>query len=240
MRICHTADVHLRLNQRHDEYRAVFRRLFSKLKAQKPDRIVISGDLVHSKITMSPELISLMEYFLNGLRRVAPVDIIPGNHDLNMSNRDRMDALSPVISALQKQTNNLHPINYYTKTGLYEVPGTNIVYAVWSMMDGKEPKITDKDPNKVYVGLFHGAVRGSRMDNSYYLTDADATEDTFAKCDIVMLGDIHGRQGFGARQEVVVEEIVTADELKRLKDQDDIEIIDVADLDNAEDLQSSL
>lgn len=232
IRIAHLSDIHLRLNQRHDEYRQVFRTVFKKLKLQKPTRIAITGDLVHSKITMSPELISIMEYFLNGLRKIAPVDIIPGNHDLNMSNKDRMDALSPVISSLQKQTGKLHPITYYTKTGLYEVPDTNIVYAVWSMIDGKELKIENKDDTKIYIGLFHGAVRGSRMDNSYYLTDADATEETFNMCDIVMLGDIHSRQGFGEPREVEFEKIVTEAELKRLKDQDNIEIIDVAELED--------
>lgn len=240
IRIAHLADVHLRLNQRHDEYRQVFRRLFKQLKEQKPDRIVIAGDLVHSKITMSPELISLMEFFLNGLRRVAPVDILPGNHDLNMSNKDRMDALSPVINALKKQKGNLHEINYYTKTGLYEVPGTNIVYAAWSMMDNKELKIEDKDPDKVYVGLFHGTVRGSRMDNNYYLLEADASEDQFAQCDITMLGDIHSRQGFGIPEEIDYEVTLTEEELERLKDQDNIDILDVAELENDQDLQGQV
>jgi len=240
IRICHLADIHLRLNERHSEYKQVFRRLFKQLKEQKPDRITIVGDLVHSKITMSPELISLMTYFLNGLRRIAPVDILPGNHDLNMSNKDRMDALSPVINVLNKSKGKLHPIEYYTKTGLYEVPDTNIVYAIWSMMDNKELVIEDKDPDKVYVGMFHGAVRGSRMDNDYYLMEADASEDMFDQCDIVLLGDIHGRQGFGELKEVTIEEIVTEEELKRLKEQDNVDIIDVAELDNDKDLQGSV
>lgn len=218
----------------------MFRRLFKQLKEQKPDRIVIAGDLVHSKITMSPELISLMEFFLNGLRRIAPVDVLPGNHDLNMSNKDRMDALSPVINVIKKQKGNLHPIIYYTKTGLYEVPDTNIVYAAWSMMDGKELKIEDKDPSKVYIGLFHGAVRGSRMDNNYFLETADATEETFNGCDIVMLGDIHGRQGFGEHDVVEIEEIMTEEELERMKDQDNVEIISVAELEHDQDPQGAV
>ena len=222
VRIAHLADIHLRLNQRHDEYRQVFRRLFKQLKEQKPDRIVLAGDIVHSKITMSPELISIMTFFINGLRRIAPVDILPGNHDLNLSNKDRMDALSPVINVLKTSKGNLHPVNYYTKTGLHEVPDTNIVYAAWSMMDGKDLVIKDKDPDKIYIGLFHGAVRGSLMDNNYHLSDADASVSMFDQCDIVLLGDIHRRQGFGPCDEVTIEEIVTEDELKRLQDQSNI------------------
>lgn len=241
IRIAHLADVHLRLNQRHDEYRLVFRRLFKQLKEQKPDRIVIAGDLVHSKISMSPELISLMTFFLTGLRRIAPVDILPGNHDLNMSNKDRMDALSPVINVLNKASGKLHPINYYTKTGLYEVPDTNIVYAAWSMMDNKPLKIEDKDPNKVYIGLFHGAVRGSVMDNNYHLSESDASVEMFDQCDIVLLGDIHKRQGFGEMIDVTIEEIVTEEELERLKDQEGInDIVVLAELEDGKDLQGSV
>jgi DNA repair exonuclease SbcCD nuclease subunit len=241
MRIAHIADIHLRLNQRHGEYRLVFRRLFKQLKEQKPDRIVLAGDLVHSKVTMSPELISIMTFLLNGLRRIAPLDILPGNHDLNMSNKDRMDALTPVINVLKTAKGNLHPINYYTKTGLYEVPDTNIVYAAWSMMDNKDLVIEDKDPDKVYVGLFHGAVRGSVMDNNYQLSESDASVETFKQCDIVLLGDIHKRQGFGEMIDVIIEEIVTEDELERLKDQEGINNIEVlAELEDGKDLQGSL
>ena len=207
-------------------------------KEQKVDRIVIAGDLVHSKITMSPELISLMEFFLNGLRRVAPVDVLPGNHDLNMSNKDRMDAISPIINVIKKQKGKLHEINYYTKTGLHEVPDTDIVYVVWSMIDGKEPIIESKDPNKTYIGLFHGSVSGSKLDNDYQLMEADVNVSTFDDCDIVLLGDIHKRQGFGPMPTVEIEEILTAEELKRLKDQDNVEIL--SELEYDQDLQGSV
>lgn len=238
MRILHLADCHLRINSRHDEYREVFTRLFKMAKDQKVDRIVIAGDLVHSKITMSPELISLMEFFLNGLRKVAPVDIIPGNHDLNMSNKDRMDAISPIINAIKNQKGRLHEINYYTETGLYEVPNTDIVYVVWSMIDGKTPIIENKNPNKTYIGLFHGSVSGSKLDNDYELTEADTNVSSFDGCDIVMLGDIHARQGFGSDDVVEIEEILTEAELKRLKDQDGIEIL--SELEYDQDIQGSL
>lgn len=237
VRICHCADIHLRLNQRHSEYRQVFRRFFKQLKQQKPDRIVIGGDIVHSKITMSPELISLMTFFLNGLRRIAPLDILPGNHDLNMSNKDRMDALTPVINVLKNTKGNLHSINYYSKTGLYEVPDTNIVYAVWSMMDNKDLVIENKDPNKIYIGLFHGAVRGSVTDQNYHFNDSDASVETFKNCDIVLLGDIHKRQGFGLMEDVTITEIVTESELQRLKDQEGINNIEILEeLENGKDL----
>jgi hypothetical protein len=152
-----------------------------------------------------------------------------------------MDALSPVISVLNKSKGNLHPINYYTKTGLYEVPKTNIVYAVWSMIDNKPLKIEDKDPEKIYIGLFHGAVRGSIMDNNYYLSESDASVEMFDQCDIVLLGDIHKRQGFGEMLDVVIEDIVTEDELERLKNQEGINNIEIlAKFEDGKDIQSSI
>lgn len=239
VKVAHISDVHLRINSRHDEYKQVFRRLFKKLKGQKVDHIAIAGDLVHSKITMSPELIDIMQFFLNGLRRIAPVHLIAGNHDLNMSNKDRMDALSPVVEAISKQKGRLHPLHYYKKTGVYDVEGTNISFVIWSMLDGKQPQI-DKDPNRVYIGLYHGAVSGSKLDNDYSLLEADISVDAFKDCDITMLGDIHSRQGFGPQEKVEIEKVLTAEELESLKDQDGVEILDVAELEDDKDLQGSV
>jgi len=52
MRIAHISDIHIRLKDRHDEYKEVFDRLYKELKTQKPDRILLTGDIVHSKITL--------------------------------------------------------------------------------------------------------------------------------------------------------------------------------------------
>ena len=109
------------------------------------------------------------------------------------------------------------------------------------MIDNKSLKIEDKDPDKVYIGLFHGAVRGSVMDNNYHLSDADASIEMFDQCDIVLLGDIHKRQGFGPEDEVIIERVVTEEELERLKDQANISDIEVLEqLDDGQDLQGAV
>ena len=52
------------------------------------DRIVIAGDIVHSKNQMTPELISMVTYLLGGCAKIAKTIIIPGNHDLLVNNLD--------------------------------------------------------------------------------------------------------------------------------------------------------
>jgi 3',5'-cyclic AMP phosphodiesterase CpdA len=39
------------------------------------------------------------EFFIN-LSKIAPVHVIVGNHDANLANNQRLDALSPIISLI--------------------------------------------------------------------------------------------------------------------------------------------
>ena len=189
MKIAHISDIHLRLKERHAEYKEVFNNLQSNLRFAKVDRIIITGDLVHSKITMSPELIVELRNFISGLARIATVDILPGNHDCNMSNLSRMDALTPVVFGIDN-------VHYYRETGLYEIENTNLVYGVYSVLDGGTIRLTkkQKDPNKIYIALFHGPVAGCKMDNDYVFSTDSTSINTFENFDYVMLGDMHQHQ----------------------------------------------
>lgn len=193
MKIAHISDVHIRLKDRHNEYREVFSKLYDELRFRNPDRIVLTGDIVHSKTTLSPELVSLAIEFLQNLSFIAPVDIIAGNHDMNMSNMDRMDSLTPIVDA--SMVNDSHSISYYTKTGLYEFcPG--FVYGVYSLFDGGDIvlKSRDKEDGKVYIALYHGVVSGCKLDSDYVMGDSSTSVNTFDNFDFAMLGDIHKRQ----------------------------------------------
>jgi DNA repair exonuclease SbcCD nuclease subunit len=94
MRIAHLADVHLGLrqfqrldasgvNQREADVAAAFRRAVDAVIAQRPDAVLIAGDLFHS---VRPTNRAIIEAFA-GLRRLrdalpaAPVALIAGNHD---------------------------------------------------------------------------------------------------------------------------------------------------------------
>jgi len=75
---------------------------------------MIGGDIVHAKTDMSPELIHMVSYFFTELADLVPTFVICGNHDTNLNNNNRLDALSPIINALK------HPNLYYLKdTGVY-------------------------------------------------------------------------------------------------------------------------
>ena len=65
-KIIHIADVHIRLYKRHEEYRRVFDQFFDEIRDTDVDRIVIAGDIVHSKNQMTPELISMVTYLMGG------------------------------------------------------------------------------------------------------------------------------------------------------------------------------
>ncbi len=194
MKIAHISDVHIRLKERHQEYQTVFDRLYEDLKSQEVDHIVLAGDIVHSKITMSPELFDMTRTFFIRLLEIAPLHLITGNHDMNMSNVERMDALHPIVESIDNKD-----LHYYQHTGLYDVPNSDIVFGVNSLVDGKTIHLTEKmkNSNKIYIALYHGALSGCVLDNDYVYEDAKISPHTFDNFDYVLLGDIHKfQQGF--------------------------------------------
>jgi len=100
MKIAHLADTHIRNYERQDQYRKVFEHLYETLREEKPDYIVHCGDIAHKKTVISPEFVELCSDFFRNLESIAPTYIILGNHDGNLKNKDRQDALSPIVDAL--------------------------------------------------------------------------------------------------------------------------------------------
>ena len=114
-KMVHIADVHIRLVKRHDEYRESFKQVYEYVKTTPEKTIVlIAGDLLHSKIDLSPEAIQLASEFLKNLADVRPTILISGNHDCLLTNKTRLDSLSPIVQNLD------HSKLFYLKdTGLY-------------------------------------------------------------------------------------------------------------------------
>lgn len=190
--ILHIADIHLRNWKRHKEFKEVFKKLFNEIdKLPQHSIITVGGDIVHAKTDMSPELINMVSYFFNELADRRPTIVITGNHDTNLNNNNRLDALTPIVEALK------HPNLFYLRnSGLYEIG--DIAISVMSLLDPKEDNITcDKMPaNKKYkttVAMYHGTVSNSQVDSG--LTLAHGLDwETFTGFDLVLLGDIHKRQ----------------------------------------------
>jgi len=63
-KLIHFSDLHIRLFKDHDLYKSILETAIEQWKELEPDRIVFTGDLVHSKNQMTPELIEMVLGFL--------------------------------------------------------------------------------------------------------------------------------------------------------------------------------
>ena len=100
MKLAHIADTHIKNLKYHFEYRKVFEQLYAKLKEENVDYIIHCGDIAHTKTQISPEFVELCTDFFRNLAAIAPTYIILGNHDGNLKNSSRQDALTPIADAL--------------------------------------------------------------------------------------------------------------------------------------------
>jgi DNA repair exonuclease SbcCD ATPase subunit len=184
-KIFHISDIHIRTLKRHTEYRHVFKNLFNtiKLHATENSVAVVTGDIVHSKLDMSPELVQMLVDFFNEF--TIPTIVILGNHDMNLNNTHRVDAVSPVLDVIKNSN-----IHFIKDNGLFEFGGVT-----WNHMAvDKTPAdyIRAKDFDASYkIALHHGAVNTAKTDIGYQISNEHVTTELFAGHDITLLGDIH-------------------------------------------------
>ena len=100
-KIAHCADVHIKNLKYHYEYRKVFELMYESLREEEVDFIYIGGDIAHTKTQISPEFVDMCSRFLSTLADIAPTYLILGNHDGNLRNSSRQDAITPIVEALQ-------------------------------------------------------------------------------------------------------------------------------------------
>ena len=188
--IAHIADVHIRNLRRHKEYKQVFRKLYKDLKDNLPANslIYLAGDIAHAKTEMSPELIEMTSDLFTKLSNIAPTILIAGNHDCNLNNKSRLDALSPIVDSLQ-----LDNFYYLKDNGLYEI--ADCVFNVMSVFNDPEDYILSKNikTDKTKIALYHGSVESATTDVGFKLP-GEVTTDIFTGYDMVLLGDIHKQQ----------------------------------------------
>ena len=193
--IVHVADIHIRLTKRHDEYQAVFKNLYDEIKKTPPTTLIcVAGDVVHSKLDLSPECVQEAKDFLHSLAALRPTVLIAGNHDANLSNRSRLDSLSPIVDAMQNAN-----LFYLKSSGLYGVG--NILFNNYSVFDDVDKYIKGSDIPSIYrnqyqyfIALFHGAVNNALTDLKYRVVNAAAPVSMFDGHDLALLGDIHMKQ----------------------------------------------
>ena len=206
IRIAHIADVHVRNLSRHEEYRQVFTEFARQCKEQNIEHVFVGGDTFHTKTAgMSPECITFMCWLLNLLASVTEVHLTLGNHDGNLVNLSRQDAITPIVSALQNPR-----VHLYKQSGVYEFsPG--YTWCIFSLFD-EEGWINVKPvPGKINIACFHGSVWGATTETDW-LIEEGLTVDSFKQFDFCFLGDIHKMQYLAARD---VEQVIDAADLAK-------------------------
>ena len=189
----HISDIHWRSLKRHDEYIDVFNKLFEKLNEESPDAIFIGGDIVHSKTQgISPEIIDNLNWWFNSLASIAPTHVILGNHDGLILNKDRQDAITPIVNALNNDN-----INLYKNSGVYpsnkKINGKMINWCVFSCFDEENWGNVKPIEDEINIACFHGAVWGSKTDIDWEL-EGEVNLTFFDGFDFSFLGDIHKLQ----------------------------------------------
>lgn len=221
--IYHISDIHIHLYKRHTEYKDQFEKLYLYLENEKEKKninnnrnieciIAITGDLLHSKSDLSPECIDLTYNFIKKLSDIMPVIIIPGNHDLNMNNKNRLDSISPILADLPST----HPIYYLQESGVYLYSNLVIMHAsifdyniipvnkltdiIKYKINNGILKLSEKELKNIKtIAMYHGRVNGCELFNGSRLEGEKTCKKTitpndFIGYDIGLCGDIHLQQ----------------------------------------------
>lgn len=184
MRIAHLSDTHIRNYKYQKEYREIFKALYDTLRKENVDCIIHTGDIAHTKTQISPEFVELASEFLSNLASIAPTYVILGNHDGNLKNFARQDALTPIVQNLNDPK--LHLLKGYNSVELEN----KIKLHALCVFDDKNNWNLNPDPEFINIALYHGSVRGSETDIGWIL-EGEVNLETFNNFDYGFFGDIH-------------------------------------------------
>lgn len=215
--VYHMSDIHIRDADRDVEYIQVFEKMYADIKSHigknsKKSLIVVTGDILHTRIHAQAQALDIAKYFFELLMKLTDVIIIAGNHDCNMLNSDSSDPLSVIISdtstvniqseyIAKRNTKNSTSLYYLKNTGFYQFH--NIVFGLTSVYGSKILSLDEMDSkwfksikhkNIYKIGLFHGTIYGSFIDSGRKMFDRKINIGEFDGYDRVMLGDIHKYQ----------------------------------------------
>lgn len=223
MRFVQISDIHIHNTSRHKEYAQVFKILIEKIKKLKPDRIIITGDIFCLRTILSPESITLCKLLFKSLANIALLDIIMGNHDVVISNKERMNPLKMIISE-QDTWEVSNEITLYDESKVYDI-NNKFSYGNFSVMDEDKYPVEVEDKDRINIALYHGMVDSSRSSTNYIL-ESKYNMSMFEGYDFGFFGDIHRPQGFELTEHVV-EETIDESELEHYKKiYPDLEIIE--------------
>jgi DNA repair exonuclease SbcCD ATPase subunit len=196
LKIVHISDVHLRNLKYHADYRRVFENLYRKLDEIKPDLIINTGDSAHTKVNISPEFVEMESEHIRRVIEYAGYHIILGNHDLNLMNLDRQDAITPIVDSIRDSRVHLHK-----KSGPVKIFDLGVTLWVFSLADVENypTPLQWKDSSDINIGLFHGSISTCVTDSNWRMNNTEHDVSIFDGLDYAMLGDIHKQQFFRDR-----------------------------------------
>lgn len=188
IKIAHIADTHIKNLKYHDDYRACFEQMYETLRQEEVDYIVHCGDIAHTKTQISPEFVEMASDFFTSLSEIATTFIILGNHDGNLKNSNRQDAITPIVQAIDSPH-----IRLLKNSGETSLAYGNIVLNVLSVFD-RDNWVRPTNPDKVNIALYHGAITNCQTDAGWIMEHGEDEVSIFDSFDYAMLGDIHKRQ----------------------------------------------
>lgn len=199
--VIHCSDIHIRAKMRFEEYTEQLQKFIERCREiasnyEKDEvRIVIAGDLVHQKNTVTPELMVFASSFIRQLEQIAKVIVIAGNHDLIVNNTDKKDTITSLFETAAFE--NAYFLDYELNFQSGYIQDDNITWVVYSIyQDYFTPNVVEakeEAPNNTFIGLYHGMINGVKLDNST-ISESGTNKDIFMDCQYVMAGDIHKRQ----------------------------------------------
>lgn len=224
IRLVQLGDIHIRNNVRHEEYKKVFEKLYKSLRENKPDAIIITGDLFHQKTELTGNSIVMASNFLRELATIAETFIIIGNHDYSKQNIDRIDSIRALMCIPAGLYSEVNKIWYSPKTYEHILrygDDKEILVSFFAHSDIDQKKYDSIDyeyHSGINIAIYHGIVNGAKLDNGFEL-ESEIGLDYFKKFDFAMLGDIHKQQHLGDPVDVVIEKEIDEEDLQKYKDE---------------------
>lgn len=193
--IIHVSDIHIRLTKRHEEYTEVFNKFYEEVKKTPSTTLIaILGDLFHNKSDLSPECVLSAKDFLFNCAELRPTILIAGNHDATLTNKNRLDSLTPIVGALNHKN-----LFYLKDNGLYAIG--DVLFNNMSVFSDVEEYLSYADIPQNYkneylhhIALYHGPVNSALTDLGFYMVNKAMPVEIFDGHHIALLGDIHRKQ----------------------------------------------
>lgn len=202
MKIAHIADVHFRSLSRHEEYKEMFEVFAKEIQSKDIHHVFVGGDIFHTKTAgISPEFIDLLTWWINRLTIDITLSdgshphlhLTLGNHDGNLVNQTRQDAVSPIVTAINNPL-----VHLYKASGVYPfADGYNL--CVFSLFDEAGWESVKPRPGDINIACYHGPVDGAHTETGWKL-ESNVSIDMFKDYDYCFLGDIHKMQFLDYRE----------------------------------------